>query len=69
MTKLPSSNKIIKVLLKQDFYFKSQKGSHQKYSDGIHTVIVPAKKKEMPLGTVKSISKQSGIAYEQFINL
>ncbi len=69
MTKLPSSDKVVKVLLGNGFYFKSQKGSHQKYSDGTHTVIVPAPKKEIPLGTVKSIRKQSGISYDQFINL
>jgi len=69
MTKLPSSEKIVKILLKYGFYFKSQKGSHQKYTDGARTVIVPAPKKEVPLGTVKSIGKQSGIAYDRFINL
>ncbi len=50
MTKLPSSEKIVKILLKYGFYFKSQKGSHQKYTDGARTVIVPAPKKEVPLG-------------------
>jgi predicted RNA binding protein YcfA (HicA-like mRNA interferase family) len=69
MTKLPSLDKIISVLLKHSFYFKSQKGSHRKYSDGRHTVIVPTAKKEIPLGTVKSISKQSGLDYDLFINL
>jgi predicted RNA binding protein YcfA (HicA-like mRNA interferase family) len=69
MTKLPSSEKVIVVLLKNGFHFKSPKGSHRKYADGIHTVIVPAPRKEIPLGTVKSISKQSGISYDAFINL
>jgi len=69
MTKLPSSVKVIKVLSKHGFYFKSQKGSHQKYTDGVHTVIVSAPRKEIPLGTVKSISRQSGISYNEFINL
>jgi predicted RNA binding protein YcfA (HicA-like mRNA interferase family) len=69
MTKLPSSDKVVRVLLGNGFYLKSQKGSHQKYSNGTHTVIVPAPKKEIPLGTVKSISKQSGISYDRFINL
>ena len=51
------------------FLFKSQKGSHQKYSNGTRTVIVPAQRKEIPIGTLKSISRQSGIEYENFINL
>jgi predicted RNA binding protein YcfA (HicA-like mRNA interferase family) len=69
MTKLPSSDKVIKVLLANGFYFKSQKGRHQKYTNGTSIVIVPAPKKEIPIGTLKSISKQSGIAYQYFINL
>ena len=69
MTKFPSSEKVIVVLLKNGFHFKSQKGSHKKYTDGVNTVIVPAPRKEIPLGTVKSISKQSGVSYDEFINL
>ena len=69
MTKLPSSNKVIKVLNKHGFLFKSQKGSHQKYTNGERAVIVPAPRKEIPSGTLRSISKQSGIAFKEFSNL
>lgn len=69
MTKLPSSEKVVKVISDHGFRYKSQKGSHQKYSDGSHTVIVPAGRKEIPIGTLKSISRQSGIDYDSFINL
>jgi len=69
MTKLPSSEKIVKILLSQGFLLKSQKGSHQKFSNGQRTVIVPAGRKEIPIGTLKSISRQAGIEYENFINL
>ena len=69
MTKLPSSEKVLKSLLSQGFLLKSQKGSHQKFSNGQRTVIVPAGRKEIPIGTLKSISRQSGIDYENFINL
>ena len=69
MTKLPSSEKIVKILLTQGFLLKSQKGSHQKFSNGQRTVIVPAGRKEIPIGTLKSISRQAGIEYENFINL
>ncbi len=57
MTKLPSSEKVLKVLLSHDFLLKSQKGSHQKSSNGERTVIVPAGRKEIPTGTLKSISR------------
>ena len=69
MTKLPSSNKVIKVLNKHGFLFKSQKGSHQKYTNGERTVIVPAPRKEVPAGTLRSISRQSGIEFKEFTNL
>jgi predicted RNA binding protein YcfA (HicA-like mRNA interferase family) len=69
MTKLPSTEKVLKVLLSQGFLLKSQKGSHQKFSNGQRTVIVPAGRKEIPIGTLKSISRQSGIDYENFTNL
>lgn len=69
MTKLPSSDKVIMVLRKHGYHFKSQKGSHQKYTSVGRVVIVPANKKEIPLGTLKSISRQSGINYTAFLNL
>jgi predicted RNA binding protein YcfA (HicA-like mRNA interferase family) len=68
MTKLPSSDKVIKILIKHGFGLKSQKGSHLKYTSSEKTVIVPANKKEIPIGTLRSISRQSGIQYDEFIN-
>ncbi len=69
MTKLPSSETVIKLLEKHGFYRKSQKGSHQKFTNNKRTVIIPSNRKEIPLGTLKSISRQSGIQFDQFINL
>jgi len=67
MPKLPSSQKIIKVLGKQGFVFISQKGSHLKYKNsGQLTVIIPADKKEIPIGTLKSIARQSHLTTEDF---
>jgi len=66
MSKLPSSNKIIKVLLKNGFTFISQRGSHRKYSKEDRTVIVPAPRKEIPIGTFQSIVRQSGISHKEF---
>ena len=62
MPKLYSSNYIIKVLEKNGFEFVSQKGSHVKYrkpGDPTLTVIIPANRKEIPIGTFKSILRQS----------
>jgi len=69
MTKLPSSKKVIKILASHGFYFKSQKGSHQKFTNGEKTVIVPSPRKEIPPGTLRSISRQSGINYKEFTNI
>ncbi|MBQ8390931.1 MAG: type II toxin-antitoxin system HicA family toxin [Clostridia bacterium] len=57
---------IIRVLEKFNFRFVSQKGSHIKYSDGYHVVIVP-NHDEVARGTFKSILNQSGISLEDFL--
>jgi predicted RNA binding protein YcfA (HicA-like mRNA interferase family) len=67
MAKLPSSNQIITTLKNNGFNFVSQKGSHAKYKKGSRTVIVPSPKKEIPLGTFRSIIRQSGLAQEDFM--
>ena len=69
MTRLPSSKKVVDVLNNNGFIFVTQKGSHRKYSNGEKTVIVPAPRKEIPIGTIRSISRQSGIPFMEFINL
>jgi predicted RNA binding protein YcfA (HicA-like mRNA interferase family) len=66
MPKLPSSHEIIAVLLAHGFTKHSQKGSHQKFCKGERTVIVPAPKKEIPIGTLLSILKQAGLTREDF---
>jgi predicted RNA binding protein YcfA (HicA-like mRNA interferase family) len=69
MPKLYSSDYIIKILLQNGFVFISQKGSHKKYrKTGVPTltVIVPADRKEIPVGTFRSILKQSGLQAEAF---
>jgi len=67
MTKLPSSQKIISILLRNGFIFVSQRGSHQKYRKEDKTVIVPAARKEIPIGTIRSIIRQSGLNPDEFI--
>ena len=67
MSKLFSTKEIVKVLEYYNFYFVSQSGSHRKYKNNSgKVVIVPDNRKEMPHGTFKSISRQSGISEEDF---
>jgi predicted RNA binding protein YcfA (HicA-like mRNA interferase family) len=66
MSKLLSSEQITKTLLKFGFQLVSQRGSHQKYQKEGFTVIVPSPKKEIPIGTFRSIVRQSGLTTEVF---
>jgi predicted RNA binding protein YcfA (HicA-like mRNA interferase family) len=66
MSKLLSSAQIITILLKFGFRLVSQRGSHQKYKKGKFTVIVPSPRKEIPMGTFRSIVRQSGLSLEDF---
>jgi predicted RNA binding protein YcfA (HicA-like mRNA interferase family) len=66
MPKLLSSKEIIKVLERNGFVFVSQKGSHSKYHKGSNTAIVPTPREEIPLGTFRSIVRQSGLDIKLF---
>lgn len=69
MPKLLSSKQIVKILEYNGFIFISQNGSHIKYRKSIsktYTTIVPANKKEIPVGTLRSIIRQSGLTLEDF---
>ncbi len=70
MPKLYSSDYIVKILLSYGFLFVSQKGSHTKLrKEGggkVFTVIVPAARKEIPIGTFHSILKQSNLSRSDF---
>ena len=69
MPKLYPSSHIIKVLIQHGFVFISQKGSHAKFrKDGepTLTVIVPANRKEIPIGTFRSILRQSLLSEGDF---
>jgi len=61
MPKQYSSAEVIKILQKSGFKYISQKGSHAKYRKDSFTVIVPMGKKEIPLGTLRSIMRQAGM--------
>jgi len=66
MSRLLSSSQIIKTLLKFGFQLVSQRGSHQKYQKEGFTVIVPSPGKEIPIGTFRSIVRQSGLTVNDF---
>ena len=69
MPELFSSNEILQVLLQYGFVFVSQKGSHIKYrkrGTPTLTVIIPADRKQIPVGTFHSILRQSGLTKKDF---
>ena len=59
---------IISALSQKGFYYKSQRGSHAKYTDGHHTVIIPMHD-TVARGTLKSILFQANISLEEFTSL
>ena len=54
------SRKIVKRLLADGFVLVGSKGSHHKFRRGERTVIVPHPKRDLPLGTARSIAKMAG---------
>lgn len=67
MAKRFSSDAFIRILAGNGFEFVSKRGSHAKYRDDAgHTVIVPHPRKDIPLGTVRSMIRQSGLPSEIF---
>ncbi|MFH1894836.1 MAG: type II toxin-antitoxin system HicA family toxin [Patescibacteria group bacterium] len=58
MPKLYSSAYIVKVLQREGFIYISQRGSHVKFrrvGKPALTVIIPVNRKEIPIGTFRSI--------------
>ena len=57
-----NAKELLKILRLNGFIQKSQKGSHKKLVNEDKLVIVPDHgKDEIPIGTLKSIEKQSGL--------
>lgn len=56
-----NSRKLLKLLISEGFEEVSKTGSHLKLRKGERTVILPHPKKNLPLGTVRSIYKQAGL--------
>jgi predicted RNA binding protein YcfA (HicA-like mRNA interferase family) len=67
MPKRLGSSEVIRVLQDCGFFFVSQKGSHAKYKNAAGRIaIVPHARKELPIGTTRSIIRQSGLTPEDF---
>ena len=67
MPKRLGSAEVIRVLQEHGFVFVSQKGSHTKYRNATgRSAIVPHPKKELPIGTTRSIIRQAGLAPKDF---
>lgn len=69
MPKLFSTFHILKILKLRGFHFVSQRGSHIKYrkfGSPTLTVIIPAERKEIPIGTFRSIVKQAQLSVKDF---
>jgi predicted RNA binding protein YcfA (HicA-like mRNA interferase family) len=56
-----NSRRLIQLLKAAGFEEVSKRGSHLKLRKGDAVVIVPHPKKDLPLGTVKSIYQQAGL--------
>ncbi|MDO6966615.1 type II toxin-antitoxin system HicA family toxin [Rhizobium alvei] len=54
------SRKIIQRLKDDGFELVAIRGSHHKFRKGDRTVIVPHPKKNLPIGTARSIARQAG---------
>jgi predicted RNA binding protein YcfA (HicA-like mRNA interferase family) len=62
-----SSHEVIRVLEQHDFSFVTQRGSHAKYKNPAGRItIVPHPRKELPIGTTRSIIRQSGLTTAEF---
>jgi predicted RNA binding protein YcfA (HicA-like mRNA interferase family) len=62
-----SSTEVIEILESRGFGRVSQRGSHIKFrSASGRIVIVPAARKEIPIGTLRSIIRQSGLDRAEF---
>ena len=67
MPKRLSSHAFIDILTSNGFRLISIRGSHAKYRDDhSHTVIIPHPRKDIPIGTIRSMIRQCGLPKERF---
>jgi predicted RNA binding protein YcfA (HicA-like mRNA interferase family) len=63
-----NANDVVRVLRRNGFHLSGQKGSHQKWrhSEGRQVIVPMHGSKPIPLGTLRSIVKGSGLEVEAF---
>lgn len=61
-----SPKEVIDILIENGWYEKRVRGSHHQFvKNGIKNIVtVPTSRKDLPIGTLKSISKQSGVMFK-----
>ena len=71
MSKLPAlkPREAIKALERAGFMFVRQKGSHRIYTKGNVGITVPFHNKDLKIGTLRHIIKQSGLEVVGFLKL
>jgi len=62
------SREVLKILQKQGFEIRRQSGTHIILRKDNKTVIVPIHREVMPIGTLKSIEKQSGVDFREVLS-
>ena len=63
------SSEIIKILKKDGWFVHNNRGSHYQFKHNTKTgkVTVPHPKSDLPIGTTKSIFRQAGINWREYI--
>ena len=59
------SKDVIKILEQNGFQIKRQSGTHIILRNNGKIVVVPVRHKTIPVGTLKSIEKQSGVNFRE----
>ncbi len=59
------SKEVLRILQKNNFFIKRQSGTHIIMRNNGKIVVVLVHKQTMPIGTLKSIEKQSGINFRE----
>ena len=63
------SSEIVKILEKDGWFVHNIRGSHYQFKHNTKTgkVTVPHPKSDLPIGTTKSIFRQAGINWREYI--
>ena len=62
------SKEVLRILQKQGFEIRRQAGTHVILRKENKTVVVPIHREIMPIGTLKSIEKQSGVDFRELLS-